>query len=288
MARFCNTCNIPSNALSGESPKELRSQAQRRLENHEIGFIFTVDHYNEGIDIPSVDTVLFLRPTASLTLFFQQLGRGLRRHDEKSHLTVLDFIAPQHRNFSFAKRFKALTSQPELRIDKQIELDMPYVPSGCFLHLEKQAKEHVLQNIRSATANLRGERLLSELRQLRREIEGTISLQQMIDYLNLDSPDDIYRRGLPHQLLAEAEGKPQTNLMELNDQLSKGFRRLALMDDTHLIEDALRLVTNGKSDSGFKQILLHSLLWGTNRPGEGTLDHTPSASLQAIREWPVM
>ena len=273
MARFCNSRNVPSIALSGESQKELRSQAQRRLENHEICFIFTVDLYNEGVDIPSVDTVLFLRPTESLTLFLQQLGRGLRLHDEKSHLTVLDFIAPQHRNFSFAKRFKALTSRPELRIDKQIESDMPYLPAGCFLHLEKQAKEHVLQNIRSATANLRGERLLSELRQLRREIEGSISLQQMIDYLNIDSPDEIYRRGLPHQLLAEAEGKPQANLMELNDQLSKGFRRLALMDDTSLIADARRLVATGNSNSPFTQILLHSLLWGTNRPGEGTLDY---------------
>ncbi len=149
---------------------------------------------------------------------------------------------------------------------------MPYLPAGCFLHLEKQAKEHVLQNIRSATANLRGERLLSELRQLCREIEGEISLQQIIDCLNLDSPDEIYRRGLPHQLLAEAEGKPQ-NAVELNDQLSKGFRRIALMDDTHLIEDARRLVTTGTSDSDFTQILLHSLLWGTNKPGEGTLYH---------------
>ncbi len=132
----------------------------------------------------------------------------------------------------------------------------------------------MLQNIRSATANLRCERLLSELQQLRREIEGEISLQQMIDYLNLDSPYEIYRRGLPHQLLAEAEGMPQNaNLMELTDQLSKGFRRLALMDDTSLIADARRLVATGTSNSSFTQILLHSLLWGTNRPGEGTLDH---------------
>jgi len=117
MAGFCNEHNIRAVALCGESPKEVRKKAQQQLASRKINFIFTVDLYNEGIDIPRVDTVLFLRPTESLTLFLQQLGRGLRLHEEKSHLTVLDFIAPQHRRFSFARRFQALTNRPELRID---------------------------------------------------------------------------------------------------------------------------------------------------------------------------
>ena len=272
MAQFCNDHNIPAIALSGESDKVLRSKVQRQLENREISFIFSVDLYNEGVDIPCLDTVLFLRPTESLTLFLQQLGRGLRLHNEKSHLTVLDFIAPQHRNFSFAKRFKSLTSRPELRIDKQIEADMPYVPAGCFLHLEKQAKEHVLENIRSATANLRGARLLSELRQLRQEIKREVTLEDMIEFLGLDSPDEIYRRGLPHQLLAEAEAAVEDNdLMGFGDQLAKGFRRLLLMDDIHLIEDGKRVVSSGKSSSPLTNLLLHSLLWGVKKPDSGTL-----------------
>jgi superfamily II DNA or RNA helicase len=273
MSQFCNSNKIPAIALNGDSPKELRYQAQQQLQNREINFIFTVDLYNEGVDIPCVDTVLFLRPTESLTLFLQQLGRGLRLHEEKPHLTVLDFIAPQHRHFSFAKRFQALSSRPELRIDKQIESDMPYVPAGCFLHLENQAKEHVLNNIRSATANLRGERLLSELRQLRGQIQGEISLQQIIDFLNLDTPDEIYNCGLPHMLLAQAEGKPQgnDNLMDLDTQLAKGFRRLALMDDTHLIEDAKRLITTGTPYSSLTQPLLHSVLWSNKKPDAGTI-----------------
>ena len=273
MAQFCNDHNIPAIALSGESDKVLRSKVQRQLENREISFIFSVDLYNEGVDIPCLDTVLFLRPTESLTLFLQQLGRGLRLHNEKSHLTVLDFIAPQHRNFSFAKRFKSLTSRPELRIDKQIEADMPYVPAGCFLHLEKQAKEHVLENIRSATANLRGARLLSELRQLRQEIKREVTLEDMIEFLRLDSPDEIYRRGMPHQLLAEAEGKLYGNdLMGFGDQLAKGFRRVLLMDDTNLIEDAESLVVSGKSSSPLTTLMLHSLLWGVKKPDSGTLE----------------
>lgn len=272
MAEYCNANHIPAIALSGESPREERQQAQSRLERGEIQFIFTVDLYNEGIDIPGVDTVIFLRPTESLTLFLQQLGRGLRLHDEKSHLTVLDFIAPQNRKFSFAKRFQSLTSRPELRIDKQIESDMPYMPAGCLIHLEQQAKEIVLYNIKAAAASLRGESLLSELRQLKAVVDGDVSLQQMIDYLHLDSPDEIYKKGLPHTLLAKANGEGFD--AELSDvyKLEKGFRRLLLMNDTNLIADAKRLLETGVSENTQTKELFNCVLWSTAKPNEGRLE----------------
>ena len=272
MAEYCNANQIPAIALSGESPKEVRQQAQSRLERGEIQFIFTVDLYNEGIDIPSVDTVVFLRPTESLTLFLQQLGRGLRLHEEKSHLTVLDFIAPQNRKFSFAKRFQSLTSRPELRIDKQIEADMPYMPAGCLVHLEKQAKETVLENIKAAAASLRGESLLSELRQLQTVVEGDVSLEQMIDYLHLDSPDEIYKRGLPHSLLAMARGEEQEAELTEVYKLNNGLRRLLLMNDTHLITDAKQLLETGSSENKRIKELLNSVLWGKKKPSEGKLE----------------
>ena len=272
MAEYCNANKLSAIALSGGASREERKRAQSRLERGEIQFIFTVDLYNEGIDIPSVDTVIFLRPTESLTLFLQQLGRGLRLHDEKSHLTVLDFIAPQNKKFGFAKRFQSLTSRPELRIDKQIESDMPYMPAGCLVHLEKQAKETVLDNIRAATASLRGQTLLSELRQLQALTGGDASLQQMIDYLHLDSPDEIYKRGLPHALLAMSNKESFDPDLSAVYKLEKGFRRLLLMNDTNLIADAKSLIETGSSANRCTKELLHSLLWGKTKPSQGTLD----------------
>ena len=272
MAAYCNANQIPAIALSADTPKDQRHQAQSRLERREIQFIFTVDLYNEGVDIPFVDTVVFLRPTESLTLFLQQLGRGLRLHEEKSHLTVLDFIAPQNRRFSFAKRFQSLTSRPELRIDKQIESDMPYMPAGCLVHLEKQSKEYVLDNIRAATASLRGATLLSELRQLQSHIPGDINLQKIIDYLHLDTPDEIYKRGLPYQLLAESRGEATDADLTSLYKLHNGFRRLLLMNDTKFIDDAKRLIKSGSSENNRTKELLHSLLWGKHKPDEGELD----------------
>lgn len=264
MANFFNTNKINAISLSADSPAELRKTAQQQLEQREINIIFTVDLYNEGIDIPTVDTALFLRPTESLTIFLQQLGRGLRLHEEKSHLTVLDFIAPQHRNFSYAKRFRALSSKPERALVPQIESDMPYLPAGCLVHLEKQAKEHVLQNIRSATNSLRGNRLLQELRQM----QGGTSLKAMLEYLNLESPDEIYRKGLPHLLLAEAQGSLRSDeFPSYGTPLADGFRRLLLMDDMDIVNDGAEYLSGSTTKLQQSNLLLQSVLWGkNNRP----------------------
>lgn len=76
MCRYFNDHGIPSIFLTGKSSDEERKTAKGRLVSGEIRFIFVVDIYNEGVDIPEVNTVLFLRPTESLTIFLQQLGRG--------------------------------------------------------------------------------------------------------------------------------------------------------------------------------------------------------------------
>ena len=84
MADYFNKCNIPSLCLTGDSPKEERDSAKLKLTNGDLRFIFVVDLYNEGVDIVDVNTILFLRPTESLTIFLQQLGRGLRLQMPKS------------------------------------------------------------------------------------------------------------------------------------------------------------------------------------------------------------
>ena len=73
-----------------------RSKAIAQLESGEISVIFVVDMFNEGVDIPSLDMVMFLRPTESPTVFMQQLGRGLRLYPGKNYLTILDFIGNYH------------------------------------------------------------------------------------------------------------------------------------------------------------------------------------------------
>ena len=100
MAREFVEAGIPARAVSGETPPLERSQALDDLRARRVNMLFAVDLFNEGLDIPDVDTVLFLRPTESATIFLQQLGRGLRRTRDKAVLTVLDFIGYHRKEFS--------------------------------------------------------------------------------------------------------------------------------------------------------------------------------------------
>ena len=88
-------------ALTGNDPPEERQVIIQRLEDDQdpLEVIFTVDIFNEGVDIPSINLVLMLRPTQSPIIFIQQLGRGLRKQENKEFLTVLDFIGNHHKSF---------------------------------------------------------------------------------------------------------------------------------------------------------------------------------------------
>jgi superfamily II DNA or RNA helicase/HKD family nuclease len=145
-ARF-EAAGIASVAVTGETPTSERDAAVQRLESGALQALFTVDLFNEGVDIPRVDTVLFLRPTESATVFLQQLGRGLRLHREKPCLTVLDFIGNARREFRFDRRFRAVLGGTTRQVREQIEGGFPYLPPGCAMQLDAAAQEVVLRNI---------------------------------------------------------------------------------------------------------------------------------------------
>ncbi|MBT2410777.1 DUF3427 domain-containing protein [Streptomyces sp. ISL-12] len=152
-ARFMAECfrqaNFQAVALDGNSPADVRAQALTDLRDGKLQVIFSVDLFNEGLDIPDVDTLLLLRPTNSATIFLQQLGRGLRRTDSKPVLTVLDFIGQHRAEFRFEEQFRALTNLSRNRLVDHIENDFPQLPSGCQIILEGKSKELVLDNIRA-------------------------------------------------------------------------------------------------------------------------------------------
>ena len=142
MANYFNTHGIPSMALTGDSSDEERNTAKQRLVSGEIRLIFVVDIYNEGVDIPEVNTVLFLRPTESLTVFLQQLGRGLRLAENKDCLTVLDFIGQANKKYNFEEKFAALLSNTTHSVSREIKEGFVSAPKGCYIQLEKIAAKY--------------------------------------------------------------------------------------------------------------------------------------------------
>jgi len=149
MAEYFERAGLRAAALDGTSPRDTRKHALEQLKEGKIQAIFSVDLFNEGLDIPDVDTLLLLRPTGSATVFLQQLGRGLRRTPDKAVLTVLDFIGQHRAEFRFEEQFRALTNLTRGRLEAHLEQDFPQLPSGCQIILDRKSKEAVLANIRT-------------------------------------------------------------------------------------------------------------------------------------------
>lgn len=193
MADFFNKVGIPSVALYGNVDGKTRRDAQYQLIQGEINFIFVVDLYNEGIDIPEANTILFLRPTESLTVFLQQLGRGLRLAEGKECLTVLDFVGQAHRNYNFEEKFRALLGKTKHSVQHYIENGFFHLPKGCFVQLEKQAKDYILRNIKSS-ANTRGN-LVAKMKFFEQDTGLQLTLANFLNHYHLTIYDFYGKNG---------------------------------------------------------------------------------------------
>src|SRR5262249_22168750 len=139
---------VPAAAITSSTDHAGRAAAISGLMNGDLKILFTVDLFNEGVDLPTVDTILMLRPTQSATIFLQQLGRRLRRADNKACLVVLDFIGAQHAQFRSDLRYRPLTGAPRRGLARDVEHGFPPLPAGCHIELDSVAQHIVLTNLR--------------------------------------------------------------------------------------------------------------------------------------------
>ena len=184
MSDYFNSKNIPSMYLVSETSDEERNSAKKRLVEGYVRFIFVVDIYNEGVDIPEVSTVLFLRPTESLTIFLQQLGRGLRLCEGKDCLTVLDFIGQANKNYNFESKFAALLDSTSRGVISELNNGFVSAPKGCYIQLEKLAKEYILNNIKASFGATAG--LISKLSSFEETSGLPLNLANFVEYNHLD------------------------------------------------------------------------------------------------------
>lgn len=183
MADYFNKHGIPSIALSSKTVDDIRNDAKQDLMTGKINFIFVVDLYNEGVDIPMIDTILFLRPTESATVFLQQLGRGLRLSPGKECLTVLDFIGQANKKYNFAIKFESMVGKSRKSLKKQIEDGFSSLPRGCYIELEKYAKDYILDNLNQTDIN---KRVLTDLiRTFEADTGRNLNLSNFLDEYNL-------------------------------------------------------------------------------------------------------
>lgn len=180
--KFCNA-GLSAEYLVSENSAN-REDIIHKFKKKEINYLFVVDIFNEGIDIPQIDTVLFLRPTESLTIFLQQLGRGLRLSDDKDVLTVLDFVGQARDEYDFENKFRALIGKTNTTVLKEIEQDFPHLPLGCSVVLEKKAKDFILENIRKATS-INKRQLVLKIQRFQEQTHLELTLSNFLAFYNL-------------------------------------------------------------------------------------------------------
>ena len=223
MAAFCNSKGLAARSVDGESSDAERTAALQDLRSGKINILFVRDLFNEGLDIPGIDTVLFLRPTESATIFLQQLGRGLRREEGKACLTVLDFIGDANRAFRFIDRFRALTRGTRAEVHRAIEDGFPRLPAGCDIRLDRESQTAVLANIRQQLTNS-WRQLAQDLRQLGDVPLSTFLAKADVELEQLYANKDRSYTALRH------EAELRREALEPNE-LTRALPRMLYVDD---------------------------------------------------------
>ena len=261
MAQRFTEAGLPSLAVSADTDSDTRKEALASLRAGRVRALFAVDLFNEGVDLPEVDTLLFLRPTESALVFLQQLGRGLRRHESKDCVTVLDFIGQAHRQFRFDLRYRAVTGATRTEVERQVTLGFPFLPAGCSMQLDRVATTIVLDNLKSAVpsrrpAMVRELRALAEARSA--ESGHRVTLAEFLRETGLEL-EDVYRSGCWSGLLRDASvqvpapgphealiGDRLAGVLHVDDPLRlAAYRRLAESSSLDGLTDIERRLVTG-------------------------------------------
>jgi len=190
MAQKFTLNNIACAVLTSDNSKD-REALQQQLKSRQINVLFVVDIFNEGVDIPELDTLLFLRPTESLTIFLQQLGRGLRLTSDKECCTILDFVGNSRSEYDFSKKFRALVGKTNQAISKEIKQGFPHLPLGCRIELQEKTQAMILKNISKASLNKN--KLISLIHSFKHDTNLPLTLNNFL-HLNDDiTLEDIYK-----------------------------------------------------------------------------------------------
>lgn len=290
MCDYFNAHNIPSLCLTSESSDEVRKGAKSDLVGGKVRFIFVVDIYNEGVDIPEVNTILFLRPTESLTIFLQQLGRGLRLADGKECLTVLDFIGQANKRYNFESKFEALLANTNHSVTQEIKNGFVSAPKGCYIQLEKMASKYILDNIRSSYGDSGW--LVTRIASFEEDTGRELGLASFLDYYRID-PRSVYKCASFTRLCARADVVGDFE-DPMEDLLTKAMGRLSVANSRRWISFLLDVVPRlgdvdvaALSEVEKRMLRMFAItIWARN--SEGWSDDEVLANLQSAAASPLV
>ena len=260
MASKFKLCGLKADVLTSENAK-MRAPLYRRLKNKEINYLFVVDMFNEGVDIPEVDTILFLRPTESLTVFIQQFGRGLRKAEGKTHVDIFDYVGNSRAEFNYSDRMRVMLGRTSMSVVEEMERDCPHLPLGCRIILEPKAKEYILQNIRGAILRITTRRVLGFVQNFERHHFVPLTLSNFVRIYQMPV-DKLYKGRTWNQILFEAGVSKEQS--RFNEELSRAvFRKWSATDSysylsfiEQLAKRAFRVKINSMNAFDQKRLLM--------------------------------
>ena len=268
MAEQFRAQGLPAACFVGETIDQERADILKKFRAGELNFLFTVDVLSEGADIPEVDTVLFLRPTDSITVFLQQLGRGLRLDPSKECLTVLDFVGHLHKRYRIDRKFNSLLRKDRFNIVRELEAGFPHLPAGCSIRFERVAREHVLRNIKANLDNLRAQ-IIEHLETFRSDTQTEPTFKNFANHHGYDAHEILGQNRTWSELKSAArlqEAPTDPDLARLSAALIKvanfsGRQGIARLK-TVLEYLRARNTTQALVAAGDSALAIHYQLWG--------------------------
>lgn len=217
---------IKSIALSGKSTIEQREQAITSISSNDpdrIKMIYTVDIFNEGVDIPRINQVIFLRSTESSIIYVQQLGRGLRKTENKEYLTVIDFIGNYAKNFLVPMALFGDSSYNKDNLRKLVKSGSSALPGSSTIHFDEVAKERIFASISHSNFEAKKE-LIQDYKYLFNRLG---QMPMMMDFITADVRDPysyvLYSKSYYSFLKSIEKDSSIFSLTEIEEELLKFF-----------------------------------------------------------------
>ena len=258
LSRLFNLRGFKTKSLTGDSSDEERTKAIELLEsddlNEKLDYIFTVDIFNEGIDIPKINQIIMIRPTESAIIFIQQLGRGLRKVEGKGYLTVIDFIGNYENNYLIPIALYGDTSYNKDSLRKLITEGSRMIPGSSTINFDEITKEQIFKSIDSANMQLFSD-LKKDYFLLKFKLGRTPMMMDFIEHGSRDPYLFVNYSNSYYNFITKVEkevtlelSKPQIKLLELfgkeinnSKRVEESLILLSLLEEGILTVESFRI-----------------------------------------------
>ncbi len=260
LSKKFNERGLRTEVLTGEDAQERRESVIARLTNDEddeeqLDYIFTVDIFNEGVDIPEINQVIMLRPTQSPVVFIQQLGRGLRKYEGKEYVVILDFIGNYMNNFMIPIALSGDRSYNKDAMRRYIREGARVIPGSSTIHFDEISKKRIYASIDTARTN--DMKLLREsYRTLKYKLGRIPTIRDFKKFGSVDVTKIFEKCGSYHNFLKKYETEYHVHLTNQEEIMIEYFsKKLIAYKRMHELEMLRMLISRGNRLLQYRKLL---------------------------------